>query len=80
MVALDENVGDGPLSRKLQKGILDGITVVHLVQLDDLGVDALVEEEILGLAAKRAEGLGEHNDLGTVTQRQNGRNCKMTKG
>ena len=63
VVALDENIGDGPLSRKLQKGILDGIAVVHLVQLNDLGIDALVKKEILGLAAEWAECLGEYNDL-----------------
>ena len=57
VVALDENIGDGPLSRKLQKSILDGIAVVHLVQLNDLGIDALVKEQILGLAAKWAESL-----------------------
>ena len=57
VVALDENIGDGPLSRKLQESILDGIAVVHLVQLNDLGIDALVEEQILGLAAKWAERL-----------------------
>ena len=63
VVALDENIGDGPLSRKLQKGILDGIAVVHLVQLNDLGIDALVKKEILGLAAEWAECLGEYDDL-----------------
>ena len=57
VVALDENIGDGPLSRKLQKSILDGIAVVHLVQLNDLGIDSLVKEQVLGLAAKWAERL-----------------------
>ena len=57
MAALDENIGNGPLSRKLQKSILDGIAVVHLVQLNDLGIDSLVKEQVLGLAAKWAERL-----------------------
>ena len=63
MVALDENIGNGPLSRELQKRILDGVSVVHLVQLDNLGIDSLVKEQILGLAAERTEGLGEYDHL-----------------
>mmetsp|Transcript_15434 Transcript_15434/g.25730 ORF Transcript_15434/g.25730 Transcript_15434/m.25730 type:complete len:215 (+) Transcript_15434:68-712(+) len=63
VVALDENIGDGPLSGKLQKGILDGIAVVHLVQLDNLGIDSLVKEQILGLAAERTESLGEYDHI-----------------
>ena len=59
VLGVDENVGDCALTGHLEEGVLHGLAVLALVELDDLELDPLLVEERLDLGAERAGGLAE---------------------
>ena len=66
VLSLDENVWHSALSSEGSKGGLDLASVGDLVELNGLESDTLLGQEILGLHAEWAEGLGvDHNLVGT---------------
>ncbi len=63
MLLVDENVGDSALASLLLESVLDLSAVGQLIKLNEVVLDALVLEEILGLDAEGAAALGVDNDL-----------------
>merc|ERR1712137_1442566 len=58
----DEDVGHGALLSDVLESVLDGGTVVNLVELEDVGLCAHLAEEALSGLAVGAVGLGEDSN------------------
>ena len=63
VLAIDENVGHGPLASLLIQGVLDGVSVLFLVELLYHELNALALEQLLGSGAVWAPALAVHHDL-----------------
>ena len=68
VLGVDEDVGNGALSGHLGEGVLHGLAVLALVELDDLEGDALLVEESLHLGAEGAGCLAEDEHLVLLLQ------------
>ena len=63
VLSVDEDVGDGALASLGLEGSLDGVAVANSIELDQLVLDSLGIEELLGRGAEATPSLRVDNDL-----------------
>ena len=63
VLTIDENVGHGSLPSLLVKGVLDGVTVLFLVEFHGRERNVLALKQLLSGGAMWAPALAVHHDL-----------------